>query len=114
MTPTEAPVTTGGQPETIKGLLEPVHSLEWTIFIALLTVEIFVFLHMCNSALSKVIFSLLTGRVGVKKITSSRSLVRIPRSFPSTHIPFIYTFHSTFDAHNTHYSMLISVTSEVK
>ena len=65
------------------------------------TVEAFVFLNMCNSAWLKLIFNLLTGRVSAQitfGATSFESLVH----FRAHAFHFVYTFRSTFGAHNTH------------
>ena len=58
------------------------------------TVETFVFLHMCNPALSKLIFNLLTGRVSVQNYFRQQ-----PRWNPSFIFGFVHT-HSILSTHS--------------
>ena len=78
----------------IKGLLEPTHSLWWTIFIALLCPA-----NVNQKGKEKTV----RNRTGFKRAkllpvaASFESLVRFrPHAFH-----FVYKFHSTFDAHDT-------------
>ena len=67
------------------------------------TIETFVYLHMCNPALSKLIFNLLTGRVSRRAILLPPAASFESRFHFRPHtFHFVYTFHSTCDAQDTH------------
>ena len=64
----------------------------WCYLFICKIVETFVFFHMCNSALSKLVSNLLTGRVSVRN--DFRPQARSNHSFISVHTHFILSTHS--------------------
>ena len=86
--------------QIIKGLLKPFHSLEWTIFIALLYPA-----NVNQKGKEKTV----RNRTGFKCV----NLLPATASFKSLVHFRPHTFHSTFDAHDTH-SLRYDAMNELK